>query len=187
MVKNPGPGPQNPLVALVFHVEHRPRLVSENQVGRAQLPERLDGPVAFRFGAASCWGRGPREREDPLGLGRFEHGGRVGRHDHLPVPLLRDSTHQRIDVPLEDYVLVGVGFVQEEHRAAPPVEEGKEENHLKRAATRARKIKRPLPTGLPVLRPDVRLRRRVCRFLQLDPKEVADMADKGFPRGPGPG
>ena len=109
MVENPGPGPQHPLVVLVFHVEDRPRLVSENQIGRAQLAERLNRPVALRLGPQRPR-RCAREREDPLGLGRFEHCEGVRRHDHLAVPLASDSAHERIDIVLEDDMLVGVGF-----------------------------------------------------------------------------
>ena len=132
-------------------------LVSENQAGRAQPPERLDGPVALRRRSQRPR-RGAREGKDPVGLRRFEHRGGVGGHDHLAVPLPSDSANERIHIPLEDYVLVGVGFVQKQHRAAPPMEEGEQQDDLKSAAARARKIERPLPASLPVIRPNVGFR-----------------------------
>ena len=38
MIEYPGPCPQNPLVGLVFHVEHRPHILTEKEIGGVELP-----------------------------------------------------------------------------------------------------------------------------------------------------
>ena len=45
-------------------------------------------------------------------------------------------------VPLQNDVLVGIGLIEEHHGAGSGIEEGKEKEHLERAAADAGKIER---------------------------------------------
>ena len=64
------------------------------------------------------------------------------RHDHLAVALAGDLPQERVHVPLQDDVLVGVGFVQEHYRTGPGIEEAEEQKYLERTAAYAGKIER---------------------------------------------
>ncbi len=106
--------------------------------------------------------------------------------DHLSPSLVCNPANQIVDLSLQHDMLVRVGLVEEDDRGGTRIQEGKQQEHLKRSTPRIGEVKRPvaaprLVAQFTIFTHDVRLSGGVYGLQQLHLEQVSDLLCQSFP------